>query len=710
MALSGLRGRAGLANSVYIASIQPRAGKSLAALGLMELASRRVERLGFFRPVVNGRAEEDREIGLMRSRYALPHDAEAASGTSYSEARALVVADRSDELLARILERYKQIESQCDFVVCEGTDYTGVGAAFEFGFNARVAAHLGSPVFFVANGHGRSTVGLVEDVVAARRAFDRAGCSIVATLINRVAPDRLDEVKASFSDRERGTEPVYAVPEDDGLGYPTLAEVQTALEGELVFGDPSRLQGLAREFTVAAMELPHVLDHLRPDSLVITGGDRADVILGCLASVRSGSFPTLAGLLLTGGLKPAPSVAKLIGGLRRQSVPVLAVEQDTFDAAAALHDLAGAIKAGDERKIATALGLFEEHVVVSDLAERIQVSHSSRVTPLRFEYELIQRSKVRRQHIVLPEGTDERILRATEILLRRRVADLTLLGDPSEVRETASTLGVRLDGVAVIDPLTSDWRAEFADEYLRLRRHKGMTEERAYDAMGDPNYFGTMMVRRDLVDGMVSGAAHTTAHTIRPALELIGTRVGVSIISSVFLMCLKDRVLVYGDCAVNPHPSASELADIAISSAETAEAFDIEPRIAMLSYSTGNSATGEEVGRVREATALVRARRPELHVEGPIQYDAAVDPTVASKKLPDSDVAGRATVFVFPDLNTGNNTYKAVQRSADAVAIGPVLQGLVKPVNDLSRGCTVSDVVTTVAVTAIQAQMTPSES
>jgi len=676
----------------------------------MELASRRVERLGFFRPVVNGPAEDDREIGLMRSRYALPYDAEAASGTRYSEARAMVVADRSDELLAQILERYKRIESQCDFVVCEGTDYTGVGAAFEFGFNARVAAHIGSPVLFVANGQNRTPAGLVEDVVAARRAFDRAGCSIVATLINRVAPDRLDQVKASFSAEGHGTEPVYAVPEEDALGYPTLAEVQTALDGHLLFGDPSRLQGLARDFTVAAMELPEVLDHLKPDSVVITGGDRADVILGCIASVRSGSFPTLAGVLLTGGLRPAPSVAKLIGGLRRQSVPVLAVAHDTFEAATALHALGGAIKAGDERKIATALGLFEEHARVPELSERIQVSNSPRVTPLRFQYELIERAKVRRQHIVLPEGTDERILRATEILLRRRVADLTLLGDPSEVFETASTLGVRLEGAAVIDPLASDWRAEFADEYLRVRRSKGMTEERAYDAMGDPSYFGTMMVHLGQADGMVSGAAHTTAHTIRPALEFVGTQSDVSIVSSVFLMCLKDRVLVYGDCAVNPHPTASQLADIAISSAETAKAFSIDPQIAMLSYSTGDSAGGEEVGRVREATELVRARRPDLRVEGPIQYDAAVDPAVARKKLPESRVAGRATVLVFPDLNTGNNTYKAVQRSAGVVAIGPVLQGLAKPVNDLSRGCTVADVVTTVAVTAIQAQMKPSES
>jgi len=670
----------------------------------MELASRRVEHLGFFRPVVNGRADADREIGLMRSRYALRHDAEASSGGPYDEARAMAGADQSDELLARILERYKALESECDFVVCEGTDYTGVGAAFEFEFNARVAAHLGTPVFFVANGQGRDPEGIVEDVRGARRAFEREGCAIVATLVNRVDPERLDQVKACFSGEGRGQEPVYLVPEDESLGQPTLAEVANALDGKLMFGNEHRLQGLAREFAVAAMELPNVLTRLRPGTVVITGGDRADVVLACLASVRSESFPNIAGIVLTGGLEPSEPVVRLIRGLRRTAVPVIGVGDDTFTTATKVNAVGGAIRAGDDRKIATALGLFEEHVSLPELVERIQVSHSPQVTPLRFEYELIERAKVNRQHIVLPEGTDERILRAAEILLRRRVADLTLLGDPAEIRELASTLGVHLDGARIVDPLRSEWRSGFADAYLQLRKHKGVTEDRAHDAMGDVSYFGSMMVYQGKADGMVSGAAHTTAHTIRPALEFIRAREGVSVVSSVFLMCLRDRVLVYGDCAVNPNPNAAQLADIAISSAETAATFGIEPRIAMLSYSTGASGSGEDVAHVREATEIVRSRRPDLMVDGPIQYDAAVDASVARKKLPNSEVAGRATVFIFPDLNTGNNTYKAVQRSAGAVAIGPVLQGLNKPVNDLSRGCTVPDVVNTVAVTAIQAQ------
>jgi phosphate acetyltransferase len=309
--------------------------------------------------------------------------------------------------------------------------------------------------------------------------------------------------------------------------------------------------------------------------------------------------------------------------------------------------------------------------------------------------------------VVLPEGTDERILRATEVVLRRGVAGVTLLGPVDQVRGRAAALGLDIGAAAVLDPVAPEaheTRERFAATYATARAHKGVTLRQARDVVVDVSYFGTLMVLEGLADGMVSGAAHTTAHTIRPAFEVIRTVPGVRTVSSVFFMCLADRVLVYGDCAIIPDPDAGQLADIAVSSAATARRFGVEPRVAMLSYSTGESGTGAEVDKVREATRLVREREPGLPVEGPIQYDAAVDASVARAKLPGSEVAGQATVFVFPDLNTGNNTYKAVQRSAGAVAVGPVLQGLRRPVNDLSRGCTVADVVNTVAITAIQAQ------
>lgn len=452
------------------------------------------------------------------------------------------------------------------------------------------------------------------------------------------------------------------------------------------------------------MQLPHVLERMRDGALVITPGDRADVILGSLVSLFSEQGPNIAGLILTGGLTPEAKVARVIEGLKSPRFPIMMVDSDTFATTVSVSSVGSVIRPADERKIALALGVFESGVDVAELAERIAVVRSTRITPIMFEYDLIERAKSNRQHIVLPEGEENRILRAAEIVLRRNAADLTLLGNVNEIQKRISSLGLDLKNARTIDPCESEWLEEFAETFFELRRHKGVPRDLARDMMLDVSYFGTMMVYKGLADGMVSGSVHTTQHTLRPAFEFIRTKPGYSLISSVFFMCLADRVLVYGDCAVNPNPNPEQLAEIAVASAETARAFGIEPRVAMLSYSTGESGKGEDVDKVREATQLARQRRPDLKIEGPIQYDAAIDASVAATKLPKSEVAGHATVFIFPDLNTGNNTYKAVQRSANAVAIGPVIQGLNKPVNDLSRGCTVTDIVNTVAITAIQAQ------
>jgi phosphate acetyltransferase len=407
---------------------------------------------------------------------------------------------------------------------------------------------------------------------------------------------------------------------------------------------------------------------------------------------------------MTGGLRPAPQVVKLIKGLGDSPVPVIMVATDTYTTAQQVSSLEGVLSPDNPRKIAAALGMVEAKVNSRELIGRLSMARSTRMTPIMFEYEIIQRARSDRKHIVLPEGTEERMLRAAEILRMREVVDITLLGNREEIRQKAAALGLSLLDVAVIDPLDSDRRQAYADAYYELRRHKGISAQMAFDAMADVSYFGTMMVHLGDADGMVSGSVHTTQHTIRPGLEIIKTKPGCSIVSSVFLMGLSDRVLVFGDCAVNPAPNPDQLADIAISSSETARMFGIDPLIAMLSYSTGESGKGTDVDNVREATKLAKQRRPDLKIEGPIQYDAAIDAGVAKTKLPGSEVAGRATVFIFPDLNTGNNTYKAVQRSANAVAVGPILQGLNQPGNDLSRGCTVTDIVNTVAITAIQAQ------
>jgi phosphate acetyltransferase len=516
-------------------------------------------------------------------------------------------------------------------------------------------------------------------------------------------------VQAAVTADRRKAGTIYVLPNEELLGKPTVGEIAEALTGSCIQCEPAGLRREVRHIVVAAMQLRNFLERIQEGSLIIAPGDRADIILGTLATTFSETYPNIAGIVLTGGLRPEQPVQRLIDGLRttphtRVPVPIFSVSTDTYPTVMKANDVRSALTPDNERKIASALGLFETHVDLQALETRIDASHSSRETPFMFEYKLIERARAAKRHIVLPEGNEERILKAADILIRRDVARLTLLGDPDKIASQATFLGLDLAGVAIVDPLTAERREAFAQTYFELRRHKGINLEMARDAMTDNSYFGTMMVHLGLADGMVSGSINTTAHTIRPAFEFIRTRPGVSIVSSVFFMCLEDRVLVYGDCAINPDPDAAQLADIAVSSADTAAMFGVTPRVAMLSYSTGRSGKGADVDKVREATQIARARRPDLKIEGPIQYDAAIDASVARTKMPNSEVAGRATVFIFPDLNTGNNTYKAVQRSANAVAVGPVLQGLNKPVNDLSRGALVADIVNTVAITAIQAQ------
>jgi phosphate acetyltransferase len=556
----------------------------------------------------------------------------------------------------------------------------------------------------VVGGQGRGQAEIVTDVRALADSLEEKKCDLLAVVVNRVGPDVMAGGAAALRAGKPGEPPVFVLPADPLLDKPTVGEIREALGAEMLHGDPQRLDGEVLRFKVAAMELPHFLDHLEEGSLVITPGDRADITVGTLLADAASSYPRVAGIVLTGGFRPAPQVERLLGGLRRSAVPILAVRTDTFTTATAVAGVYAEIGPDTPRKIARALGVFESNVDRARLEQRVAVMRSERVTPLMFQHELLSRARAQRRHVVLPEGTEERVLRAAEIVRLRDVVDLTLLGNPAEVGERTAALGLSLDGVRVVDPLTSAWREDFGKTYFELRKHKGVSPQMAHDAMADVSYFGTMMVHRGLADGMVSGAVHTTQHTIRPALEVIRTRAGVSIVSSVFFMCLPDHVLVYGDCAINPDPNAEQLAHIAVSSADTARSFGIEPRVAMLSYSTGESGKGADVDKVKEATRIARQLRPDLKLEGPIQYDAAIDPDVARVKLPKSEVAGRATVFIFPDLNAGNNAYKAVQRAADAVAIGPVLQGLNKPVNDLSRGCTVTDIVNTIAITAIQAQ------
>ena len=694
-----------MANSLYIAAMAPGSGKSVIALGIMELLSRRIRQIGYFRPVVPTVKEPDNNIRLIKTRYNLDLSYEEMMAYTHEEARDLAADGQIETVLKNILNKYKQLERKCKFVLCEGTDFTGVGSAFEFDFNAEVANNLGSPILALVNGRNKSPDVNIDAMQVARESFEEKGCTVLATIINRVAANGIDAVHAQLKTLGLEKEPVYILPEEPSLGKPTVGEIARNLNAQILQGDPKGLNRDVHDFKVAAMHLPHFLDRIADGDLIITPGDRADVILGSLATTASETAPNIAGLLLTGGLMPEDPVRHLMEGFKKHApIPVIRVDTDTYTTAMNASVVRSALTPENDRKIAAALGVFESHVNTKQLEGRIEVVRSNRVTPIMFEYMLIERAKADRRHIVLPEGQEERILRASEILWRRGVVDITLLGNPEEIQNKTGALGIDLEGIQIIDPLTSELRKDFAQTYYGLRKHKGISEKMAAETVTDVSFFGTLMVHKDLADGMVSGAIHTTGETILPALQIIRTQPGFSVVSSVFLMCLADRVLVYGDCAVNPDPNAEQLAEIAISSAETAAIYGIQPRIAMCSYSTGESGKGAEVDKVRQATRIARERRPDLKIEGPIQYDAAVDAGVARTKLPESDVAGKATVFIFPDLNTGNNLYKAVQRSANAVAIGPVLQGLKKPVNDLSRGCTIADIVNTVAITAVQAQ------
>jgi phosphate acetyltransferase len=690
-----------VSRSVYVASPEGLTGKSAVALGLLDALVREVGSVGVFRPLTtvaeNHEADErDLIVDLLVSQPGVQQTYDEAIGVTYDLAR-----EDPDGALQEVVERFGHLADRFEVVLVLGSDYTDVSTGTELSFNAKVAANLGSPVVLVVHGRGRTPDQVEAAAESALTELRANHASTVAVIANRVEPHLLEPTRAALA---RVPDVLTAaIPESALLSAPTFGALVEAADGHLVLGSESWTGRDALGIIVAAMSLPNVLDRLGPDVAVIAASDRTDLIPGLLLAHQSGTFPPLAGILLTGGYELPETIRRLADGVS-SDLPVALTDLGTYTTAERLMRVRGPMSKDSPNKIETARRLFAEQVDAAALLRAIDVSSSDVRTPLMFGYQLMERARADRRHIVLPEGTDDRILTAADILLRRGVADLTVLGDENAIRARASALGLDLDAAPVVSPQDPELVERFAVAYAEARKHKGMTLERAREVVTDISYFGTMMVHLGLADGMVSGAVNTTAHTIRPALEFVKTRPGVSTVSSVFLMCLADRVLVYGDCAVIPEPTTEQLADIAVSSAATARQFGIEPRVAMLSYSTGSSGAGAEVEKVRAATALVAERAPDLALEGPIQYDAAIDPGVARTKLPDSDVAGRATVFVFPDLNTGNNTYKAVQRSAHAIAIGPVLQGLNKPVNDLSRGALVEDIVNTVAITAVQAQ------
>jgi phosphate acetyltransferase len=687
--------------SVYVTGIDRGDGRQVVELGVMELLTRQVDRVGVFRPLLHH--GPDRLFDLLRARYRLTQDPATVYGMDYHEASTLQAQHGTDELVSALVDRFHAVARDFDVVLVLGTDFADTQFPDELSLNARLANEFGASVIPVVGGRGQTAESVAAETHNAFRAYDGLGCDVLAMVVNRVAPADRDDIAERLGDSRLPLPvPCYVLPDEPALSAPTVAQITHALGGTVLLGDDSGLARDALNFVFGGAMLPNFLNALTPGCMVVTPGDRADLVVGALAAHSAGT-PPIAGVLLTLNERPSEEVLTLAARLA-PGTPVVAVETGSFLTASELFSMEGKLSAVTPRKAETALGLFERYADTAELRGRVSAPSSDRVTPMMFEHTLLEQARADKRRVVLPEGTEERVLHAAEVLLRRGVCDLTLLGPVEQIRKKAADLGIDLGDSHLVDPATSTWRDRFAEKYAEFRAHKNISIELAYDVVSDVNYFGTLMVQEGLADGMVSGSVHSTAATIRPAFEIIKTRPDADIVSSVFFMCLADKVLVYGDCAVNPDPDAEQLADIAVQSAATARQFGVEPRIAMLSYSTGTSGSGADVDKVRRATELVRARRPDLLIEGPIQYDAAVEPSVAATKLPDSEVAGQATVLVFPDLNTGNNTYKAVQRSAGALAVGPVLQGLRKPVNDLSRGALVQDIVTTVAITAIQAQ------
>jgi len=701
-----------MSKSLYIAATEARSGKSAILLGVMHLLRANLRRVAIFRPVISDPVDgrRDHDIDLMLRHFKLDQEYEQTYGYTLSEARRLINSGNKAMLLESTLNKFKELEKSYDFVLCEGTDYIGGGATLEFEINASIVSNLGCPVLVVVNGLNRSDEELCGSAQRTVEVFEERGLEVMGLIVNRARPGFSPDTLRDIEAKTRASHPLlaYAIPDDKRLGNPTIHDVIKWLDATVLYGH-GRLDVQVDSFLTAAMHITNFLQYIEDGALIVTPGDRMDIILASISSRQSSLYGNIAGIVLTGGIQPSETVHRLIEGWTGVPLPILSVKDHTFKATQTLQALHGTIDPEHPAKIASAIGLFESCVNIEELRNRLVTTQSTKVTPIMFEYNLVETAKRERMHIVLPEGTSDRILRATEILQRRNVVDITLLGDPDAILAQASHLGVQLNGAVLVDPARSPQFEDYARRYYEARQHKGIRMEDARDRIVDPTYFGTMMVHAGDADGMVSGSVTTTAQTIRPAFEFIKTRPDASIVSSVFLMCMGDRVVCFGDCAVNPKPDATQLAEIALSSAQTARLFGIDPYVAMLSYSTGGSGTGADVEKVVEATAIAKSLAKErgisLPIEGPLQYDAAVDPDVARTKLPGSEVAGHATVFIFPDLNTGNNTYKAVQRAVPgSTAIGPVLQGLNKPVNDLSRGCRVRDIVNTVAITAIQAQ------
>jgi phosphate acetyltransferase len=695
-----------MTKSIFIATTEPYSGKSIIALGLVNMLLGKTKRIGYFKPIINIDPEEgkDAHIETVIDYFDLDINYDDAYAFTRPQAMGEMENEGQGTMMNTIIRKFKKIEESYDFTVVEGSDFLGEGTAFEFEMNLSIAKNLAAPVIIVSSGENKTTTEIISAVMNVLRNFATREVQVLAVFVNKIEPALAADLQKSLKQQLPEEIVLAVIPREKALASPSMREIYEQVGGTLLFGH-EQLSNQVDNFVNGAMHVPNFLNHIKENVLIITPGDRGDMIICALQANLSASYPKVSGIVLTAGYQPEEPIIRLLQGLETV-IPIILVQSGTFETSTKIGNIKSRITADNTKKIQLAISIFEKNVDVQALDQKIITFTPEGITPHMFQYQLTKWAKRKIKHIVLPEGNEDRVLKATARLLTEDVVKLTLLGDPLQISASVKRLGLNLDlnSVRIINPADAEYYDDYVNTLYELRKNKSVNLEMARDMMTDVSYFGTMMVFKGHADGMVSGAVHTTQHTIRPALQFVKTRPGVSVVSSVFFMCLPDRVSVFGDCAVNPNPTAEQLAEIAISSAESSSRFGIEPRIAMLSYSSGASGEGEDVDKVRKATEIVKQKRPDLKVEGPIQYDAAVDPVVGKQKLPNSEVAGQASVLIFPDLNTGNNTYKAVQRETGALAIGPMLQGLNKPVNDLSRGCTVDDIINTVIITAIQAQ------
>ena len=694
-----------MSKAIYIATIEANSGKSLISLGILRMMLTKSSKVGYFRPIISKDKNSvyDNHTNTAIKFFNLDIEYSDCFAYEQSEVVELLSEGKEDEVIHNVIKKYKKLENKYDYVLVEGTDFSGEGGFTELDVNLMIVKNLGIPALIIGAGNDKTKKDFINTMQLSYKSFIDKEVDVIGVIANKTKADEIDFITEELKKIIPKEVQVDVIPKIDFLAYPTVKEIVDSLDGKIIFGTQF-LENAIGSYSTGAMQLRNYLTRINENALVITPGDRADIILGALQANASINYPKIAGIVLTGNIIPEESIIKLIEGVQA-TVPIISVEGGTFGISNKIGAVKPKIYATHSKKILLSLDTFDTYLNTEGLTNILTSYSSNKVSPSMFQYSLLQKAKMHRKHIVLPEGNDERIIQAAARLQILNIVDLTLLGDKKNIQQKCNQIGLQIDleKINIINPEDSIHNESFATTLFEARKHKGMTVTTARDLTKDVSYFGTLMILNGLADGMVSGAVHTTMHTIKPALQLIKTKPGVSVVSSVFFMCLSDRVSVMGDCAVNPNPNAEQLSEIAISSAQSAEYFGIEAKVAMLSYSSGSSGKGEEVEKVRRATELARIKKPDLKIEGPIQYDAAVDMSVAKTKMPDSDVAGQASVLIFPDLNTGNNTYKAIQRETGALAIGPMLQGLNKPVNDLSRGCTVDDIFNTVLLTSIQA-------